>query len=220
MKIQILTIFPEMFTPLNLSIMQRAQKQGVVEIEVHNLRNWTDDSRKTVDDKPFGGGPGMVMMVEPIYRALADLRKRAADEGQTEPYVILTSAKGASFDQTKAQALVHKENIIIICGHYEGVDERVAEHLIDEEISIGSYVLTGGELPAMVMVDAITRLIPGVLGNMESLADESFNSAGYKERPHYTRPAVFTTNEGEEWGVPDVLTSGNHAQIEEWRKIK
>src|SRR3989344_6115425 len=212
MKMDIVTIFPGMFKgPIDESILKRAQEKNLVEIEVHDLRQWTKDKHKTVDDSPYGGGPGMVMMVEPVDRAIRSLLAQQGDS-LTKPKVILMTPQGKQFEQKKAQELSKLEHLIFICGHYEGVDERAREHLVDEEISIGDYVLTGGELPAMVVIDSVVRLIPGVLGKEASLDEESFSN-GLLEYPHYTRPEEF-----EEWKVPDVLLSGNHAEIAKWRK--
>lgn len=207
MKIDIITIFPEMFRgPFEASIMGRAQEKGLVEIAIHDLRIWTEDNHKTVDDRPYGGGPGMVMMVEPIDKALAELKT-------SESWVILTGAAGMSFNQQKAQELSGKEHLIMIAGHYEGVDQRVADYLADETLSIGNYVLTGGELPVMVMVDAVVRLLPGVLGKEASLLEESHSTPGYLEYPQYTRPEDYKGLK-----VPEVLLSGHHGEIEKWRK--
>lgn len=209
MTIDILTIFPNMFTgPLSESILKRAQSNGQVSIRVHDLRQWTTDSHHTTDDRPYGGGPGMVMLVEPIDKALKQLMA-----GNSGVKTILTSAAGRTFSQQKAIELSQLDHLIIIAGHYEGVDQRVEDNLIDESISIGDYVLTGGEIPAMVITDAIVRLIPGVLGDPESIVDESHSQPGYKEYPHYTRPEDYHG-----WKVPDVLLSGNHAAIAKWRK--
>jgi len=206
MKIDILTIFPEMFSgPFKESIIKRAQKKELVEIKIHNLRDWTEDKHKTVDDKPFGGGAGMVMKIEIIDKALNDLKTKKSK-------VILLTPQGKVFKQKMAQEYANLNHMILICGHYEGFDERIRENLIDEEVSIGDYVLTGGEIPAMVVVDSVVRLIPGVVGNDESIKDESF-SKGLLEYPQYTRPADYRGKK-----VPEVLLSGNHAQIEKWRQ--
>ncbi len=211
MHIDILTIFPLMFhSPLNESIIKRAQSIGLISISIHDLRNWTNDPHRTVDDRPYGGGPGMVMMVEPIEKALVDLKSRPK---KSNPYIILTSAKGKTFNQVKARELSKKQHLIFIAGHYEGVDHRVVKHCIDEEISIGDYILTGGELPTMVMLDSITRLLPGVLGDAQSIVEESHSTTGYIEYPHYTRPEDYKG-----WKVPPVLLSGNHAAILKWRQ--
>ena len=205
LKIDILTLFPNMFFgPLSESIVKRAQKKKLVEIDIHNLREWTKDRHKTVDDRPYGGGTGMVLMVEPIDRALKDLR-----HGRTK--IILLTPQGKVFQQKMAQRLAKEKHLIFICGHYEGVDERIRQHLVDEEISIGDYVLTGGEIPVMVVTDAIVRLIPGVLEKPEATKNESFSPL--LEHPQYTRPAEYRG-----WRVPKVLLSGNHQQIKQWQE--
>lgn len=209
LKFDVITIFPEMFSGVvNESIVKRAQEKKKVGIQIHDLRDYTHDNHRKVDDRPFGGGPGMVMMPEPVFDAMKKIK------GARKAYVILTCAGGTKFTQAKAQELSKKKNIIMICGHYEGVDERVREELVDESISIGDYVLTGGELPAMVMIDAVARLLPGVLGKVESLAFESFHN-GLLEYPQYTRPADYKGKK-----VPKVLLSGNHKDIEEWRQTQ
>ena len=206
-KFDLITIFPESLQAyLDTSILKRAQEKGLVEIKVHNLRNWSQNKHKTVDDTPYGGGPGMVFMVEPIYHALKELKKENSK-------VFLTSPKGEKLTQNKLVQFSEQEtHYIIICGHYEGFDQRVHEHLVDYEFSIGDYVLSGGELPALVLVDGITRLIPGVLGNEQSLESESFTN-DVLDYPQYTKPAQFNG-----WDVPEVLLSGNHKNIQEWRK--
>ncbi len=204
MQINVLTLFPEMFSGiLNESILKRAQENKKAQISVYDMRNWTHDARKTVDDKPFGGGPGMVIKPEPVYEACDDLCKKKS-------YVVLLTPQGEKFDQKIAQELSAKKRILLICGHYEGFDERIRK-IADREISIGDYVLTGGEIPAMVVIDSVVRLIPGVLGEESSLEDESFNN-GLLEYPHYTRPRVFRNMK-----VPQVLLSGDHKKIEQWR---
>jgi tRNA (guanine37-N1)-methyltransferase len=205
MKIDVLTLFPAMFAgPLDESIVQRARKNGVLELTVTNLRDFTHDRHKTVDDKPFGGGPGMLLKPEPIFEAVESL---AGEKTR----VILLSPGGRKFDQAIARELATQEQLLLICGSYEGFDERIREQLADDELSIGDYVLTNGALPAMVIIDAVTRLLPGVLGDDESSLDESF-SKDLLEYPHYTRPAEFRGMK-----VPDVLLSGNHAEIAKWR---
>jgi len=205
MKIDILTLFPDMFKPvLSESILKRAQEKGLVEINLHYLRKWTEDKRGTVDDRPFGGGPGMVLKLEPIYKALQELQ----EEGS---FVILMGPQGRRLEQRLAIELASKSHLIIISGHYEGVDERVRENLIDMEVSIGDYILTCGELPAMVLIDCVVRLIPGVLGNEYANEFESFQNY-LLEYPQYTRPAEFNN-----WRVPEVLLSGDHKKIERWR---
>ncbi len=209
MKIDIITLFPEMFKgPFEESIIKRAQEKELVEINIHNLRDWATDKHKTLDDRPYGGGGGMVLMVEPIYKALKDLKTKNSK-------VVLLTPQGKVFNQKRAQQLSKLKHLILIAGHYEGFDERIREHLIDEEISIGNYVLTGGELPAMVVIDSIVRLIPGVLGTEESLIDETHTKPGYTKYPVYTRPENFRG-----WKVPETLLSGNHKEIEKWRKKK
>lgn len=218
MQFDIITLFPRQLEAIvNESILARGQKAGQLSINIHDLRQWTDDERKTVDDRPFGGGPGMLMMVEPIYKALKQLGVYPTKPERTK--VILTSAGGTTWTQRLAQEYSEEiERLVIICGHYEGVDHRVSERLIDAEISIGDYVLTGGELPAGIIVDSIARLIPGVLGNEDSLKEESHNTEmPTKEYPQYTRPAAFTTEEGESWEVPEILLSGHHAKIQDWK---
>ena len=207
MKIDVLTLFPEMFTagPMEVSIIQRARKNGLLDLRVHNLRDYTHDKYKTVDDRPFGGGPGMVMKPEPIFEAVEALKG-------TKTRVILMSPVGRTFNQAKARELAARDELLFICGAYEGVDERVREGLVDEELSIGDYVLTNGTLPAMLVIDAVTRLLPGVLGDDQSAVDESFTH-GLLEYPHYTRPAEFRGQK-----VPEVLLSGHHAEIEKWRR--
>lgn len=205
MKIDVLTLFPEMFVgPLDVSMVARARKAGLLELQVRNLRDWTHDRHKTVDDRPFGGGPGMVLKPEPIFEAVEAL---ASDQTQ----IIMVAPTGRPFTQAVAQELAQEQHLLFLCGSYEGFDERIRS-LIDEELSIGDYVLTNGGLPAMVIIDTVARLIPGVLGHEESAQDESF-SHGLLEYPHYTRPAEFRGMK-----VPEVLMSGNHAEIEKWRR--
>jgi len=208
-KFDIITIFPDIFASyFQESIIKRAQEKKLIKINVHNLRDWTSDKHKSVDDKPFGGGAGMVLKVEPIYRAVKKLKKKNSK-------VILLSAKGKKFDQKMARKFSKLEQMILICGRYEGVDERVAKYVADEEISIGDYVLTGGELPAMIITDAVARLVPGVISK-ESLNEESFQTVGSLEYPQYTRPEIFSSKE-KTWKVPKVLLSGNHKKIAEWQ---
>jgi len=212
MRIDIITIFPEMFSPvLNESMVKRAQNKGRVKIYIHNLRDYSSDKHKKVDDRPFGGGCGMLMRPEPIFKAVEALKGKS---GKVKAKVILFSPQGRVLNQEMVKRLSKYKNLILICGHYEGVDERVREHLADEEISIGDYVLTGGELPAMVLTDAIVRLIPGVLGDKNSLNFESFES-NLLEYSHYTRPANFRGMK-----VPAILLSGDHKKIEVWRKAQ
>jgi tRNA (guanine37-N1)-methyltransferase len=209
MKIDIITLFPDMFSgPFDASIIKRAESKGLIEIKVHNLRDWGETDRKNVDDRPYGGGVGMIMRVDIIDKALKDIRTK-------DSKVILLDATGAKYNQGKAQELSKSKHLILIAGHYEGVDHRVHEHLVDEVISIGDYVLTGGEIPSMVLVDSVIRLLPGVLGKDESSADESHKEPGYLEYPQYTRPEKYNG-----WKVPEVLLSGNHGEIDKWRHQK
>lgn len=204
----ILSIFPEMFnSPLNFSLLKKAQEKGIISICLHNIRDWADDRHKMTDDAPYGGGCGMVMKLEPVQKALSSIRKK-----HKKSPVILMTPQGEIFNQKIAEELSLEKRIVIICGRYEGVDERIREHLVDREISIGDYILTGGELGAMVLIDSVSRLVEGVLGNPESKLRESF-SHNLLEYPQYTRPAEYKG-----WKVPDVLISGNHAQIELWRR--
>jgi tRNA (guanine37-N1)-methyltransferase len=210
MQIDIVTIFPDMFSPvLNESIIKRAQEKGKAKICVHNLRDYTLDKHKKVDDRPFGGGSGMVLAPEPVFRAVEKITSRVTCH---KPRVVLLCPQGKKLDQKLAKKLAKCKNLILICGHYEGIDERVREKLVDDEISVGDYVLTGGELPAMVLVDAVVRLLPGVLGDKNSLKFESFEG-NLLEYPQYTRPARFRG-----MPVPDVLLSGDHKKIELWRQ--
>ena len=211
MQYDILTIFPNIFDSyINESILGRAQKSKKIKIKVHDIRKNTVDKHGTVDDKPYGGGPGMVMMVEPIYKTLKKIKRKKNSK------VVLLSAKGKTWTQQKAQRYKNLDQLILICGHYEGVDERV-KNFIDEEISIGDYVLTGGELGAMVLIDSTARLISGVLGKKESLKEESHSKKGYLEYPQYTRPEIFKAGK-KEFKVPKMLLSGHHAKIDEWRQ--
>lgn len=214
-RFDIISIFPGMFESyFDGSIIGRAVRQKLIDIRLHDLRKWTRDRHRTVDDKPFGGGPGMVMMVEPFFRAIRSLRLRDRKKAR----VILMSAKGKRFTHKEAVRLAKYDRIVLLCGRYEGVDERVAKKIADEEISIGDFVLTGGELPAMVIVDAVSRHIPGVLGKAESLEAESHTEEGVTEYPQYTRPADFSPAPGKHWRVPKILLSGDHKKIEDWRK--
>jgi len=205
MKIDVLTLFPAMFAgPLDESIVKRAREAGLLDLTVHNLRDYAHDRHKTVDDRPFGGGPGMLLKPEPLFEAVADLARE-----QTR--VVLLSPAGRTFNQAIARELAQLNDLLLISGHYEGFDERVREELADDELSIGDYVLTNGALPAMVIIDAVTRLLPGALGDDASAHEESF-SHGLLEYPQYTRPAEFRGMK-----VPKVLLSGNHAEIAKWR---
>jgi tRNA (guanine37-N1)-methyltransferase len=219
MRIDIVTLFPEICrAPLSESIMKRAQENRIVDLHIHNLRDWTTDKHHVVDDAPFGGGQGMVMKPEPIFAAVEDLKQTSNADRPTfnaetvAAKVVLMSPGGRRLDQHMAQQLSQESHLIILSGHYEGVDHRVIEHLIDLEISIGDYVLTNGGIAAVVLVDSIVRLLPGTLGHEQSAGDDSFSN-GLLEAPQYTRPADFSG-----WKVPDVLISGNHSEIAKWRK--
>ncbi|WP_431030456.1 tRNA (guanosine(37)-N1)-methyltransferase TrmD [Lysinibacillus sp. LZ02] len=207
MKIHVLSLFPEMFEGVfGASILKKAQEKGAVELAVTDIREFSGNKHKQVDDYPYGGGAGMVLKPEPMFNAVETIT-----EGRT-PRVILMCPQGERFTQKKAEELAQEDDLVFLCGHYEGYDERIRQHLVTDEISIGDFVLTGGELPAMTVIDAVVRLLPGVLGQADSHIQDSF-STGLLEHPHYTRPADFRGLK-----VPDVLTSGNHAKIEEWRQ--
>jgi len=214
MKIDILTIFPNMFEgPFGESIVKRAKEAGAAEINIHDLRKWATGKHKQVDDTPYGGGGGMVMMIEPIDKALKDLRKKNS-------HVIATSAKGETYKQSSAKRLAKVEHMIIICGHYEGFDQRILDSLVDQTLSIGNYVLTGGEIPAMVIVDSVVRLLPGVVGNADTPKNDSFYEDDMtKQYPIYTKPTEYELD-GEISKVPDVLIGGDHKKIKEWQKDK
>jgi tRNA (guanine37-N1)-methyltransferase len=206
MKIDVVTLFPTMFTgPLDDSMVARARKAGILDLGIHDLREYTSDCHRTVDDRPFGGGPGMVIKPEPVFAAVQAL------SGE-DSWVVLMGPAGRPFQQQTARDLSARKHVILLCGSYEGFDERIRDHLAHDELSIGDYVLTNGALPAMVIIDAVTRLLPGVLGDEESLRDESFNQ-GNLDFPQYTRPADYLGMK-----VPEVLLSGHHAKIEAWRK--
>lgn len=206
MRIDVLTLFPGMFTgPMDESMVHRARQKGLLELGVHNLREWTHDRHRTVDDRPFGGGPGMVLKCEPIFEAVEALRGE-------DTRVVLMCPTGRRFDQAIAREFSGFKHLLLVCPSYEGLDERVRETLVQDEVSVGDFVLTSGNLPAMMVIDAVTRLLPGVLGDDESSVDESF-SKGMLEYPHYTRPAEFRGRR-----VPEVLLSGHHAEIEKWRR--
>ena len=209
MRIHIFTLFPEMFQgPLDHSILGRATANGLLNLSLHNIRDHADDAHHTVDDYPYGGGPGMVMKPEPLFTAVESVL------GGTSPGfpVVLLTPQGKQFTQAEAQRLAAESTVALICGHYQGVDERIRRHLATEELSIGDYVLTGGELAAMVVVDAVARLLPGVLGSAEAAPADSY-ATGLLQHPHYTRPAQFRG-----WSVPEILLSGNHEQIARWRR--
>ncbi len=205
MKIEILTIFPGVCRAVfDESILKRAQEKHLVELGARDLRDWTHDRHRTTDDAPYGGGPGMVMKIEPIDKALSDMRQPGSK-------VIFLSPQGRKFSHAVATELSHESHLILLCGHYEGVDQRVSDHLVDDEISIGDYVLTSGVLPALVVTDAVVRLLPGVLGDNQSAQQDSFVSGPF-DHPHYTRPEDYRG-----WKVPQILLSGNHAAIAQWR---
>lgn len=209
MKIDVLTLFPEMFGGVfGASILGKARDKGIVELNAVDFRLYANNKHNTVDDYPYGGGGGMVLKPEPIFAAVEDLMANT----DKKPRVILMCPQGETFMQRKAEELAKEEHLVFICGHYEGYDERIREHLVTDELSIGDFVLTGGELPAMTIIDSVVRLLPGVLGNESSAITDSF-STGLLEYPHYTRPPVFRG-----WEVPEVLLSGHHARIEAWRR--
>ncbi|MFH1906623.1 MAG: tRNA (guanosine(37)-N1)-methyltransferase TrmD [Chloroflexota bacterium] len=210
MRFDVFTLLPEVFSPyLESSILQRARQRGLIDVYLHNIRDWTQDRHHVTDDVPYGGGGGMVMKAEPIFEAVESV----LGAPPVCPLILLTP-QGRVFDQRVAQELAQQERIGLICGRYEGVDERIREHLVTDEISIGDYVLTGGELPALILIDALTRLIPGVLGDPDGAMDDS-HAAGLLEYPHYTRPSEFRG-----WKVPDILLSGDHAKIAKWRRAQ
>ncbi len=212
MRIDVLTLFPQMFeAPFSFGIFKRAVDQGLVSLNLYNIRDYTHDRHHTADDYPYGGGSGMVLKPEPIFEAVESI-KASIEDRAGEVLVILLTPQGRLFSQQIAKELSQHKHLIFICGHYEGVDERVREHLATDELSIGDYVLTGGEVPAMVVIDAVVRLLPGVLGSEASPLDDSHTN-GLLEHPQYTRPPVYRG-----WSVPEVLLSGNHAQIAQWRR--
>lgn len=214
MKVKILTLFPEYFSSIfNTSILKKAIDKNILEVSILNIRDFATDKHRITDDRPFGGGAGMVMKVGPIHNALKSIGYDVNSKPSEKHKVLLTSAKGEKFTQNKAYSLTDLEELVLICGHYEGVDERVSQLFVDEEVRIGDYVLTGGEPAAAVIIDAVARLLPGVLGNEESTDDESHGTEGKLGYPCYTRPANYL-----DYNVPDVLLSGNHEAIQEWRK--
>ena len=209
MRVQVLTIFPELFAPfLATSLVGRAIEKGLLEVRVHDLRSFTEDRHRSVDDEPYGGGGGMVMTAPPWIRAV----RAVSEEGEERPWRVLLSPQGARLDEAKVRELGERRELILLCGRYEGIDERVRRTVVDEEVSIGDYVLSGGELPAMVLIEALSRQVPGVVGQSRSVEEDSFR-AGRLDHPHYTRPPVV-----EELAVPEVLTSGDHAAIRRWRQ--
>ncbi|MBP1961135.1 tRNA (guanosine(37)-N1)-methyltransferase TrmD [Paenibacillus aceris] len=214
MRIDVLTLFPEMFDGVfSSSILGKARDKGIVSLNTVNFRDYSNNKHNTVDDYPYGGGGGMVLKPEPIFAAVEDLPKhQSADQDPVKPRVILMCPQGTPFSQKIAEELSNEEHLVFICGHYEGYDERIRQYLVTDELSIGDYVLTGGELPAMVVIDSVVRLLPGVLGNEMSAVTDSF-STGLLEYPHYTRPAKFR-----EWEVPEMLLSGHHENVKRWRR--
>lgn len=205
------TIFPDFFKgPLHESLIKKAREKEWIRVRVHSLRDYTHDRHKTVDDKPFGGGPGMVMKPEPIFECVEAIRKKALPAGR-QGWMILMDPQGAPLTQKLAKKLAAKKHLVLICGHYEGVDQRVKDHLVDQEISVGDFITMGGEAPALCLLESVIRLIPGVIGNKESLAEETFEEG--LEYPQYTRPRVYKG-----WKVPDVLASGHHAEVKKWRR--
>lgn len=209
MKIDVLTLFPEMFDGVfGASILGKAKEKGIVSLQAINFRHYANNKHNTVDDYPYGGGGGMVLKPEPVFAAVEDLQM----EPNIKPRVILMCPQGETFTQRKAEELSGESHLVLICGHYEGYDERIREYLVTDELSVGDYVLTGGEIPAMTVIDSVVRLLPGVLGNETSAVTDSY-STGLLEHPHYTRPPEFRG-----WNVPDILISGHHAKIEAWRR--
>lgn len=212
-KFEIITIFPKIFDSyLKESFIKKALKKRLIKINIHNLRDWTLDKHKTVDDRPFGGGLGMVLKIEPIYKAVKEIKKKKKSK------VILFTPRGNKFNQKLAYNFSKLDQLILICGRYEGVDERAAKHIADMELSIGDYDLMGGELPAQVLIETITRLIPRVLGKPQLLKERITKEKGFIEYPQYTRPEVFKPKKQTKWKVPKVLISGNHKEIDKWRK--
>jgi len=215
-KFDVITIFPEMFTSyMSESLIARAIQKKLIKINTHNLRKWTKDKHNTIDGRPFGGGLGMVLMVEPIHKAIRQISKKIKNP---KSKIILFTPRGKKFTQKMAYKLAKQDQLIFICGRYEGVDERVAQKIADIELSIGDYDLMGGELPAMVCIETISRLIPGVIGKEELLKERVTKSGGFIEYAQYTRPEIFTTKEGGKWKVPPVLLTGDHKKIDEWKK--
>lgn len=213
-KFDVITIFPKIFDSyLNESLIARAQKKKFIKINLHNLRKWTNDNHQTVDGRPFGGGLGMVLKVEPIYKAIKKIKNK-----KLKSKIILFTPRGEKFNQKLAYKLSKLDQVIFICGRYEGVDQRVAEKIADMEISIGDYDLMGGELPAMICIESISRLVPGVIAKKELLKERISKSGGFLEYAQYTRPEIFSPEKNKKWKVPKVLLSGNHKEIEKWKK--
>ena len=215
MQFEVFTLLPEVFSPyLESSILQRARQRELVSVNVHNIRDYTHDKHHTTDDTPYGGGGGMVMKVEPVFEAIESVLGLGAHHIAPQPAcpIIMLTPQGRVFTQSVADELSGHEKIALLCGRYEGMDERIREHLVTDEISVGDYVLTGGELPALILIDAVTRLIPGVLGDPDGAADDS-HATGLLEYPHYTRPPEFRG-----WKVPEILLSGDHAKVDQWRR--
>jgi tRNA (guanine37-N1)-methyltransferase len=213
MEFDIFTLLPEVFPPyLESSILQRARQRGLIDVRVHNIRDWATDKHHVTDDEPYGGGGGMVMKVEPVFAAVESVLGSPGAQKEGGCPIILLTPQGRVFNQVVAMELVQQPRLALICGRYEGVDERIREHLVTDQISIGDYVLTGGELPALILIDALSRLLPGVLGDPDGPFDDS-HASGLLEYPHYTRPPEFRG-----WGVPNILISGNHARIARWRR--
>ena len=213
-KFDIITILPDIFSSyFSESLIARAQKKKLIKINVHNLRDWTSDKHKTVDDKPFGGGLGMVMKVEPIFKAVQNLKKK-----NKKSKVVLFTPRGRKFNQKIAHQFSKMDQLILICGRYEGIDERVAKHIVDIELSIGDYVLMGGEIPAMILIETVSRLVPGVIGKEELLKQRVTKEKGFIEYTQYTRPEIFSPKKETKWKVPKVLLSGDHKKIEQWHQ--
>lgn len=213
MEFDVFTLLPEVFPPyLESSILQRARQRGLIDVRVHNIRDWASDRHHVTDDEPYGGGGGMVMKAEPVFAAVESVLGPSLSKKDGGCPIILLTPQGRVFNQRLALELVQQPRLALICGRYEGVDERIREHLVSDQISIGDYVLTGGELPALILIDALSRLLPGVLGDPDGPFDDS-HASGLLEYPHYTRPPEFRG-----WGVPDILVSGNHARIARWRR--
>ena len=213
MEFDVFALLPEVFPPyLDSSILQRARQRGLIDVRVHNIREWAADKHHVTDDEPYGGGGGMVMKVEPVFAAVESVLGRSASQGEAGCPIILLTPQGRVFNQTVAMELIQHPRLALICGRYEGVDERIRAHLVTDQISIGDFVLTGGELPALILIDALARLLPGVLGDPDGPFDDS-HASGLLEYPHYTRPPEFRG-----WAVPDILISGNHARIATWRR--